>query len=139
MGGLCSFEFVIDEHTTYYQWSDFKSPLFTIPPKAQTAAKQIGRATFLVLHAKESDKTKIRSAILDLEKQYNDCRVNWRRPPIEVRNTEKRYENYGHTYHNCTHCYGGYPVLGKLFVIPGVGVAQIVANYMGGSNYYAFA
>lgn len=91
-------EFVIDDQTTYYQWSDFKSPqaqnLFskylqlakTFKEQQDKLEEQRSRYSL----AKESDKNKMAPAILDLEKQIQRLSGELERAAIEVRNTEKQ-------------------------------------------------
>lgn len=92
------FEFVIDDHTTYYQWSDFKSPqaksLFSKYRQLEKSFRQqqnkLEEQRSLYSRAKESDKTKLAPAILDLEKQIQQLSGELEKAAIEVRNTEKQ-------------------------------------------------
>lgn len=92
------FEFVIDDHTTYYQWSDFKSPqaknLFSKYRQSEKSFRQqqnkLEEQRSLYSRAKESDKAKLAPAILDLEKQIQQLSVELEKAAIEVRNTEKQ-------------------------------------------------
>ena len=92
------FEFVIDDHTTYYQWSDFKSPqaksLFSKYRQLEKSFRQqqnkLEEQRSLYSRAKESDKAKLAPAILDLEKQIQQLSGELEKAAIEVRNTEKQ-------------------------------------------------
>ena len=92
------FEFVIDDHTTYYQWSDFKSPqaksLFSKYRQLEKSFRQqqnkLEEQRSLYSRAKESNKTKLAPAILDLEKQIQQLSGELEKAAIEVRNTEKQ-------------------------------------------------
>ena len=92
------FEFVIDDHTTYYQWSDFKSPqaksLFSKYRQLEKSFRQqqnkLEEQRSLYSRAKESDKAKLAPAILDLEKQIQRLSGELEKAAIEVRNTEKQ-------------------------------------------------
>lgn len=91
------FEFVIDDHTTYYHWSDFKSPqaksLFGQYRQLEKTFRQqlnkLEEQRSWYARAKESDKTKMAPAILDLEKQVKILSEELERAAIKVRNTEK--------------------------------------------------
>ena len=92
------FEFVIDDHTTYYQWSDFKSPqaksLFSKYRQLEKSFRQqqnkLEEQRSLYSRTKESDKAKLAPAILDLEKQIQQLSGELEKAAIEVRNTEKQ-------------------------------------------------
>ena len=92
------FEFVIDDHTTYYQWSDFKSPqaknLFSKYRQLEKSYRQqlnkLEEQRTLYSRANESDKAKLAPAILDLEKQMRQLSDEVERAAIKVRNTEKQ-------------------------------------------------
>ena len=92
------FEFVIDDHNTYYQQSDFKSPqaknLFGKYLQLEKAFKEqqnkLEEQRSLYSRAKESDKAKLAPAILDLEKQIQQLSGELEKAAIEVRNTEKQ-------------------------------------------------
>lgn len=91
------FEFVIDDHITYYQWGDFKSAkakdLFGQYRQLEKTFRQqqskleVQRSTYA--RAKESDKPKLAPAILDLEKQILVLSEELKRAAIIVRNMEK--------------------------------------------------
>ena len=92
------FEFVIDDHTTYHQWSDFKSPqakeLFSKYRQQEKDFRQqldkLEEQRSLYSRANENDKAKLTPAILDLEKRVRSLSDEVKRAAIEVRNTEKQ-------------------------------------------------
>ncbi len=92
------FEFVIDDHTTYHQSSDFKSPqakeLFSQYRQQEKDFKQqlnkLEEQRTLYSRANESDKAKLAPAILDLEKRIWQLSDEVERAAIKVRNTEKQ-------------------------------------------------
>lgn len=92
------FEFVIDDHTTYYHWNDFKSPqaksLFGQYRQLEKTFRQqqnkLEEQRSWYARAKESDKTRMAPAILDLEKQVKVLSEELERAAIKVRNTEKQ-------------------------------------------------
>ena len=92
------FEFVIDDHTTYHQSGDFKSPqakeLFNQYRQQEKDFKQqlnkLEEQRTLYSRANESDKAKLAPAILDLEKQMQQLSDEVERAAIKVRNTEKQ-------------------------------------------------
>lgn len=92
------FEFVIDDHTTYHQWSDFKSPqakeLFGQYRQLEKTFRQqqnkLDEQRSQYARAKEGDKPKLAPAILDLERQITVLSEELKRAAIKVRNTEKQ-------------------------------------------------
>lgn len=92
------FEFVIDDHTTYYEWSDFKSQqaksLFGQYRQLEKTFRQqknkLDEQRSWYARAKEADKARMAPAILDLEKQVKILSEELERAAIKVRNTEKQ-------------------------------------------------
>ena len=92
------FEFIIDDHTTYHQSSDFKSPqakeLFNQYRQQEKDFKQqlnkLEEQRALYSRASDNDKAKLAPAILDLEKRIWQLSDEVERAAIKVRNTEKQ-------------------------------------------------
>ena len=97
---VADFEFVIDDHATYYHLDDFKSPqardLFK---RYQTKEKdyrqqenKLDSQRQWYARANKEEKTKIAPSILDLEKRVRQMSRELDEEAIIIRNTEKQYK-----------------------------------------------
>lgn len=92
------FEFVIDDHTTYYQWEDFQSTqaknLFSkyrlLEKSFRQQQNKLEEQRSWYSRAKENDKAKLVPSILDLEKRVQQLAEELEHAAIETRNTEKQ-------------------------------------------------
>lgn len=92
------FEFIVDDHTTYYQLSDFRSPqakaLFGKYSQLEKSCKQQSgkledmRTSYSSASADE--KTKMSAAIIDLEKHLQQLSAEMKEVAIQIRNLEKQ-------------------------------------------------
>ncbi|WP_291528218.1 tetratricopeptide repeat protein [Bacteroides sp. UBA939] len=91
------FEFVIDDNTTYYQWSDFKSPqarnLFSKYRQLEKDFRQqqnkLENQRSQYTRSNDDQKVKLTPAILELEKRVQELSDEIERTAIEVRKAEK--------------------------------------------------
>lgn len=148
---VADFEFVIDDHATYYHLDDFKSPqakdLFK---RYQTKEKdyrqqenKLDNQRQWYARANKEEKAKIAPSILDLEKRVRQMSRELDEEAIIIRNTEIQYKN------NKTMdvliiivliIAAVILFLVELFVIPGISFAGIAAlGCIIFANYYAFA
>lgn len=92
------FEFIIDDHTTYYQLSDFRSPqakaLFSKYSQLDKSfAQQSGKLEDMrtgYSNANADEKAKMSVAILDLEKRLQQLSTEISEAAIQIRSLEKQ-------------------------------------------------
>lgn len=92
------FEFIVDDHTTYYQLSDFRSPqakaLFGKYSQLEKSCKQqSGKLEDMrtwYSSASAEEKTKMSAAIIDLEKHLQQLSAEMKEVAIQIRNLEKQ-------------------------------------------------
>ena len=113
---MVEFEFVIDDNTTYYLLSDFKSPkaklLFQSYRQLEKDYLQqedkLNGLRQQYASANQQGKEKLAPAILDLEKRILQMNEELDALGVSVRNAEKQIkiiQSYGHTdYHRSHHC-----------------------------------
>ena len=93
------FQFIIDDHSTYYQLDDFRSPAGPKPRMANTikleqSYKQLQekledmRSEYS--RANKQEKDKMSAAILDLEQRVRQLSTEMEQTAIQVRNLEKQ-------------------------------------------------
>lgn len=92
------FEFIIDDHTTYYRLADFHSPqaktLFSKYSQLEKSYKQqsakLEEMRSWYAHASKDEKSKMSAAILDLEKRVQQLSAEVEQTAIQIRNLEKQ-------------------------------------------------
>lgn len=92
------FEFLVDDHTTYYQLNDFRSPqakaLFGKYSQLEKSCKQqSGKLEDMrnwYSSASANEKTKMSAAIIDLEKHLQQLSAEMKEVAIQIRNLEKQ-------------------------------------------------
>ncbi len=92
------FEFIIDDQTTYYQLSDFRSPqaktLFGKYSQLEKSYKQqsakLEDMRTWYSRANADEKAKMSAAILDLEKNIQQVSAQMKDTAIQIRNLEKQ-------------------------------------------------
>lgn len=92
------FEFVIDDQTTYYEVSDFRSPqaksLFEkyrqLGKSYQQQQNKLNAMRAQYIRAPKSEKERMTPAVLDLEKRVRQLAAEVERAAIQTRNQEKQ-------------------------------------------------
>lgn len=92
------FEFIIDDHTTYYQLNDFHSPqaktLFGKYTQLEKSYKQqankLEEMRSWYARAGKDEKTKMTAAIIDLEKRVQQLSAEMGQTAIQIRHLEKQ-------------------------------------------------